>query len=270
MKNSLEKQIEKLLLTPQEMNGVYQKLHKQKFQYPYFYKIFKNNQHLYFLGPHHIFDPKDPQLKTIKGRWDEFLEVTKKKNCIVLIEGGQRPLLKSEKDAVEKHGEPGLMTLLANKGKIKVISPEPDEIEEANSISKKFSREKTIYYYFVRQVAQWHRYTEKPDFDKYIGRLLKEYEDILNWKDFDFSLNHLIRLHNKYHGHKFDKENYNCFYNDSSPMNSEVSAASSKYRDTYIVLKILDLWSKEKNIFVVYGSGHAITLESTLKKLLNK
>src|SRR3972149_2539638 len=115
MKNSPEKWIEKLLLTPKEMNEVYQKLHKQKFKYPYFYKIVKSNRHLYFLGPHHIFNPKDPQLKTIKKLWNEFLELKKKKNCIVLIEGGKRPILKSEKDAIEKHGEPGLMTLLANK-----------------------------------------------------------------------------------------------------------------------------------------------------------
>src|SRR3989344_3455282 len=269
MKNRLNKQIEKLLLTPAEMNEVYQKLHKQKFNYPYFYKIVKSKQCLYFLGPHHIFDQKDPQLKTIKKLWNEFLDVTKKKNCIVLIEGGKRPVLKTEKEAIEKHGEPGLMTLLANKENIEVVSPEPDESKEANTVSEKFGREKTIYYYFARQVAQWHRYLGKPDFEKYIRRLLKEYEEVLNWKGFDFSLNHMTQLQDNYHNHKFDKENYDCFYNDSNPINSEVSAASSGYRNTYIVKEILMLWNNGRNIFIVYGSGHAITLEPALKILLN-
>ena len=269
MKNSPEKWIEKLLLTPKEMNEVYQKLHKQKFKYPYFYKIVKGNQQLYFLGPHHIFNPKDSQVKTIKDWWNVFLGVTKKKNCIVLVEGGLRPVLKSEKVAIEKHGEPGLMTLLANKENIEVVSPEPDETKEANSISKKFGKEKIIYYYFARQVAQWHSYLERPDFEKYTERLLKEYKNILNWKGFDFSLNHMIQLHDKFHNHKFDKENYDCFYNDSNPINSEVSAASSGYRNTYIVKEILMLWNNGRNIFIGYGSGHAITLEPALKILLN-
>ena len=264
-----KKKIENLILSPRQLNNIYQKLHNQKFDYPYFYKIVKRNRYLYFLGPHHISDPKDSQVKVIKNRWNEFLELTKKKNCIVLIEGGKRPLFKSEKDAIEKHGEPGLLTLLANKESIKVISPEPYEDEEANSISKKFGREKTIYYYFARQVTQWHRYLEKPNFEKYMIHLLKEYEEILHWDNFDFSLNCMVRLHDKYHDHKFDKENSDCFYKDSNPMDSEVCAGSSENRNIYIVSEILKLWEKGKNIFVVYGSGHAITLEPAIKKLLN-
>ena len=79
----------------------------------------------------------------------------------------------------------------------------------------------------------------------------------------------MIQLHDKFHNHKFDKENYDCFYNDSNPINSEVSAASSGYRNTYIVKEILMLWNNGRNIFIVYGSGHAITLEPALKILLN-
>jgi hypothetical protein len=262
------KQIEELLLTPLQLNDVYQKQHREKFVYPYFYKIVKKDQFFYFIGPHHIFDPKDKQIKIIKEKWNEFLEVAKKQNCIVLVEGGERPILKTEKEAVLKHGEPGILTYLADKENVQVISPEPDEAEEIQVLSKKFGKEKTIYYYFARMVAQWNRFTKKPKFEKYLGDHLKTYEKMLNWKGFNFTIPHMIKIHDNIHDHKFDKANYDCFNNDSSPMNTNVCAASGRHRNLYILSVILDLWKKGKNIFIVYGSGHAITLEPALKKLL--
>ena len=267
MKTS-NKKISQLLLTTEEMDSVYQKLHKQKFKYPYFFKITRGNQSLHFLGPNHTFDPKNHQIKTIRKYWNGFLKDTNKKDCSVLIEGGERPVEKSENIAIKKHGEPGFTTFLASKEGVKAFSPEPDSKDITDKLLKNFSKEEIMYNGFAGRTAQWNRLVDKPDFNKYIGRFMKRNKKELRWKDFDFSLENFIRIHDKKHKHKFNKNNYKCFNADSGPFKSRVSAASGVIRDTYIVSEIKRFWDEGKNIFIVYDSGHAIVQEPALKKLL--
>ena len=266
LKNNTE--IEKLLLTTQEMNSVYQKLHKQKFIYPYFFKIAANYHSLYFLGTTHTFDPKNHQIVTIKKYWNRFLKETKKKSYVVLIEGGERPIEKSESRAIKKHGEPGFTTRLASKKGIKTFSPEPDSKKINDELIKIFSREEILYNGFAGRVAQWNRLIDKPDFKKYFNHSVKRGKKDPRWKGFDFSMDNFVKIHDEKHKHKFNINNYECFNEDSSPYKSKVSAVSGLIRDTHIVSEIKKLWDKGNNIFVVYGSGHAIVQEPALKILL--
>ena len=249
------------------MDQKYQELNRLKYVFPYSYKISKNNQHLYVLGVQHTFDPKNHQLKTVKKYWDEFLKETKKKNCIVLVEGGKRPNIDDIDEAVRKHAEGGFIANLATKENIETYSPEPDEKYEVNQLVKKFSKEEIMYYYFARTVAQWHRLMQKPNIKEYIEGFMKRDKEITGWNDFDFSFENFIKLHDKFHDHPFDPDNYKCFYDDSNPSYSKVSAGSSLVRDKHILSEIKKLWRKGKNIFIVYGSGHAIKLEKALKEL---
>jgi len=250
------------------MDDKYQELHRSNFVYPYFYKVTNGKQFLYFVGPHHSYDPRNPQHKKIQQYWDNFLNETKKLNCISLTEGGKRGVAESPNEAIINDAEAGLVTYLSEKNKIRNISPEPKWLDEIKELRKQFTQEDIALHDFVRVVAQWNRLTKKPDFNRYINRFSTKYFEGLKWNNFDFSVENLIRAYETKTGNKFDKNDYESFHLQSSPQRSKVACVSSMIRDNHILNVITDLWKKNYNIFVVYGSGHAIVLEPALKKLL--
>ncbi len=257
----------KLFLTNKEVGQKYQNLRDQNYIYPYFYQINKNKKMLYYLGTQHVFDINDAQVQKIKELWNKFLVKTKKENCIVLTEGGDCPVEESEEVAIKRYGEPGLVTYLAAKESIKSLSPEPDEQYEIEELLKKFNLEEVMYSRFVRLVSQWHRMGKKPNFEKYLEGYLQYYRNKFG-KIFDFSLENFIKLHNKLHEHPFDLDNYECFFHDENPGINPVSTLSSEIRNVHIVSEIIKLWDEGKNIFIVFGSGHAIVQEPALKHLI--
>ncbi len=257
-----------LLLTTTQMHEKYQQLHHENYVYPYFYKITASNKLLFFVGPHHTYDPRDPQINKIKQYWDDFLKATEKKSCITLTEGGKRIVARSEDEAIRNDAEAGLVTYLAAQESIDTISPEPNWNDEINELLREFTKEEIALHDFVRVIAQWNRLQTKPDFDTYLEKFSKKYFERLQWSDFDFSTENLINLFKETYKLPFDKDKYEVFHALSSPQKSNVAAASSRIRDIFILRTIIDLWAQSKNIFVVYGSGHALTLEPALKKLL--
>ena len=50
---------------------------------------------------------------------------------------------------------------------------------------------------------------------------------------------------------------------------NELSREVSIARDVYIIEKIREYWLKGFNIFVVYGSGHAIIEEPDIRNIVN-
>ncbi len=263
--------VKDLLLSHKEMNDKYQQLHEEKYDYPYTYQIKSSNssQILYFLGVHHVYDPTHPQIHKIKRLWIKFLKDTDKNNCIVLTEGGIRPVEESEEKAILKHGEAGLLAFLSNREDIPNISPEPDEKFEIKELEKQFSKEEIEYAYFARTVLQWNKLKEKPEFNTYIQRYLDRDKLVSGWKDFDFSVANLIAIHDKKYNHKFDPVKCEqCVYSMSNPAQNPVSSSSGHIRDEYIVKEIINLWEKGKSIFIVYGSGHAIVCEKAIKHFL--
>lgn len=260
------------LLTTQEMSNTYVELNKINYEFPYFYKIVKNNQCLYFVGAHHSFDPQNEQFPKIHSYWNSFLAASKDKERVVLVEGGNRPVLESESEPILAGGEAHLLAYLANSENIECYSPEPSDINELLELEKSFTKEEIMYNRFARTAAQWGRLTNpKPDFEDYIKKYLSQDIKLTNW-DIDISLRGFSIYHDSIHNnHEFSIQNClnnKCFYNDSNPSINRVSAESGKIRDIFIGNKILYEWSSKRCIFIVYGSGHAIVLERALKELL--
>lgn len=258
-----------LILSNQEADEKYREFNEKGILPPYFYEIERDGQRLFFLGAKHIHDPEDKQNKVIKSYWQNFLKITNKENCIVLNEGGTRPTYNSEEDAIQKDGEAGLIIRLARQEGIETFSPEPDLKSEIDNLLNKFSQDEIIYYYFARLVNQWHRFKEKPDFEHYFDPYFKRYKEVNSWKDFDFSVEYMIRVHNQTHDHEFNKEDRECVYTDSHPGRNRVAEADSRLRNEHIFAEIKRLWDEDRNIFIVYGSGHFIVLEKAIKSLAN-
>lgn len=262
--------IENLLLSSDEMAEKYKELGKD-YEYPYVFKISKNGQTLYFLGSHHLLNPEDKQVdkqfESIRSYWEEFLEKTDRKDCVVLVEGWDSFVEKSESRA-KKRTEAGFTNFLASKEDIKAFTPEPSRLQVARKLLKKFSKDEVMYSYFAAFATQWHRMKNKPGFEEYMDASMRDCKRQLEMKGYDISLENFTRLHDETHDHTFDKNNRGCFYNDHNPTTNDVSREEGLLRDLHMVPEIKRLWDEGKNIFIVYGSGHAIVQEPALKKLL--
>jgi len=242
---------------------------------PYILKL-KSKQacYLYYFGEKHSFDPNNRQWIEVKQLWQQFLNSAHNRNKIVFTEGGVRKSEENEQTAILKHGGMGLVAFLAHQENIDVHSPEPDEVYERSELEKHFSKDEIQYYYFARVVHQWNRKKDpKPDFTEYIHRYLEQDKNTSGWPDYDFSLDHMIRLHNQFFNSDFDSSDKQFFYDVSNPIVitceiNKVSAMSGIIRDQYIVKQIKKYIDDEYSIFAQFGASHVVMQEPALRRFL--
>ena len=239
---------------------------------PYFFIIRNKKQVLYYFGARHSYDPRNDQFTTLKNFWDNFINETRGQNCIVFVEGGKRPVMNSEEEAIKVGGEAHFVTFLATKRNIGTISPEPDPTREREELLKQFPREKIAYYYFARAVDQWHRRNQKSDFKTYIQQYLERDQGVSQWPDFDFSLENMKLIHKNLFGTDFnelDAEFFSKIVNPSLTVSliNDVARSCGGFREIEILKEIEHFWNDGKNIFIVYGQTHAVIQEPVLKTL---
>src|SRR3989344_3999133 len=254
----------------------YKKYRALEHSTPYIFHIQKNGQHIFYFGAKHTFNPRDPQYKKITAYWDTFLKVTHKNNCIALIEGGERTVSKTKKQAIRDGGEMHYIVYLASKNGIKTISPEPLAQYRYKKLLKKFSKKEIAYYDFALVCYQWNRYKKKPNFEKYVNRFLESDKRNSGWKNFDFSLKNMLKIHKETFGTEFDKNN-NQFFSDildpisnKSIINKVSFFEESGLRDEYIAREIEKFWEKGMNIFVIYGTSHAVIQEAVIRDFVSR
>ncbi len=96
---------------------------------------------------------------------------------------------------------------------------------------------------------------------------MQKYEQILGFAPNELSLNYFIELHNKLRDHTFDPDNYSCFHHDENPNNNPVAKTVSEFRDQFLLKSIRQFWKEKKNLFIVYGIGHAMKLKEAITNL---
>jgi len=248
-------------------------IQKQLTGNPITFKINKNSQHLFYFGSNHTFDPNHPQFKQIKEFFDEFIKLTNKDNRVAAVEGGIRPVESSPEESIEAQGEAGYICYLASKENVRIISPEPERSHEMEGLLDKFTKDEIQYYYFARVVHQWNRRNPKPNFEEYLSRFIENDRHETGWMDYDFSIENMKSIHKKIFNTEFDENDMKFFYNAVNPV--ELNYVTNKYsreigvnRYAFIVKTLLDEWNKGNSIFVVFGSGHALTERNALEKFL--
>lgn len=242
---------------------------------PYIYQIEKDDKLIIYYGADHSFDPTHKQWKDIRKYFNQFIERTKGKNCVVLVEGNGIVLKNSEDVAIREGGEPLFTTFIAHQVGLTTESPEPNELYEINQLLKSFSKEEIMHYYFSRLADQWNRYneTERPEFESYMNKFLMRYKETTGWKDFLFTVEHMKEIHEKIMGKKFDETNKEQMHHMIWPthfewISNKVSHASSKIRNEYIESEVKRYWDAGKSIFIIFGQGHAVENEEYLRNNL--
>ena len=239
---------------------------------PYNFQIKKSGKLLYYFGANHSHNPKDEQYPLLKKYWKEFRSKTDPQNSVVIIEGGLRQVLNTEQEAIKRGAEADFITRLASKQKYNIVCPEPGRQMEMKRLLSKYSKEQIQYYYFARVVNQWGNLTDPPKFEDYVEGFLIADREESGWKDFDFSLNNMKKIHKSIFSGIFNKHHTTFFYSIINPaFRSTVINAYSQdkgcIRDAFIVKNILNEWNKGSNLFIVFGCTHAVMQESALRNL---
>lgn len=273
-KSSDEEIISRLLLTHEQMMKRLQDLRekelKGEFSYPYVFGINKSGgaQVLIYLGIQHTTDLKNFQIPIVRNQWKLFLQDTEKKDRMVFVEGKRKPTFKSEEEAIGMYTEGGLVSFWATEKNIEVVYPDADKQMEVDGLLKQFSAEKIVDYWFTAGMSQRHMVKDKENYLEFLENHLREIFRGTAIEDHDFEINNLIKVFENLHGRKFDIDDAEGFKYLSNPSYSEVARASKEFRDIRIVSLAKKHRDEGKSLFVVYGSGHAITQEPALKELL--
>jgi hypothetical protein len=260
-----------LARTHQEMNAVYQSLAEQgKGGDPYVLTYEHNEQGLVFFGSVHSNDLENiAQWSAFDQSWEAFLAYPGEK--LLVHENTMETLESTSREtAITEHGEIGLAMWRAQDAGITTVSGEPDRASELANLKQQFSESEIMTYYFARQMHQWHRadYVTSPDWQSYAQHMLTMYLTVPGWTEKP-SLDVIVQNYERTAGKPFEPHDTEAFYALSDPSQNPVSAASGTYRDETLLARIVTEWQADKNIFVVYGSGHAIVLEPALKELVD-
>jgi hypothetical protein len=244
---------------------------KKQYSTPYIYEVRTKNQALFYFGSKHTRDPKDPQFELLNGYLINFLNGRPKDKTILFLEGQTPRILPETLDeSITKFGESGAAAFLAKQNEIPYFRPEPSLEYEVLELLKKFTKEEIFYYYIARIISQYHRLSVREDFTKYITPYIERYQKNLTWEGFDFSFDNLKNIHRSIFGKDFDLDDVNFFAIISNPTGTstkinQVAANCTIIRNYFILGKIKEYWEKGFNIFIVYGSGHAVAQEPVIR-----
>lgn len=242
---------------------------------PYVVEVQGVGQNLLFYGSEHTNDPEHSQFQDIEERWEAFVRNATKP--IALVEGRFDEVSKAETQDRSKSivdgGEAQFVVYLARKDGVEVASPEPDRVWEANELAKEFGRDNVVFYYFIRQVGWWNRFTEKLDIQSEAKKMLGLMEKTYGWDDVDFSVERMAAIHEELFAKPLVWNDTQWVYDITTPtpqdyVTNELARRSGELRDEYILGQIMKYWREGKSPFLVFGSAHAIRLEPALEKAL--
>lgn len=242
---------------------------------PYTFKLNRSDKCLFYFGANHSCDPNHPQFAQLEIFWQEFLNITNGKGCIVLVEGSKRNVKGTRLESITKAGgEGGLITFLAYHNGITRACPEPSIYEIHSLLKQHFSEEVIAYLHFAQAALQFHRYKKiqpQLDFAAYVEPYFLMYQTYFKLQ---LTLENLSKIHQDLFSTKFDALDEAFFYNITNPVTQDTiinkaCRIASIFRDDYIVKYIENLMQQDKNIFIVYGCTHAVMQEGALRKLFS-
>lgn len=244
--------------TAAEHDAIYSKT-----TFPYRIEINTKSGQLQFLGVEHIYNPENPQFKSIESAWMDF------KPDIALVESRTLTAFSSLIDAA-KRGEPAFVVTLAKREGAEVRSLEPDFKVEGAALVAAESPERahlfvTLRNYFSRRRTQ----PDIPDANIQLALALRASEygissriktvadlDELWSQDFPNHLNwRRVEERVMWPGEQHTYLNH-------------LANVSNQLRDEHWAKTIVTSVRQGKRVFVVGGASHAINLEPVLQATL--
>lgn len=259
--------------TPEEMQQFYDEREaSSESGQPYTLDYEIGDSKLVFFGAKHTSEQDSEQWMQLEKQWDNFIAHGNPNKVLIFekADAGYDDLSKEE--MIAKHGESGYAVWLAKQKGVDIESPEQDRIKEIEFLKTKGHAEESIMtYYFGRQMHQWARQDKdlEPDWQKYAKDTVGKYNSLGCWST-QLSLDKVLKWFKQSQGTQLDVDDIKQLYDVSDPSQNPVSADSGAYRDIALKEAIEDKVEQGKDVFIVYGSGHAIRLEPMLDELFGK
>ncbi|MDO8565391.1 MAG: hypothetical protein Q7R67_02115 [bacterium] len=237
---------------------------------PFTFEIEKPGQVLFYFGANHSKDPNNHQYPILREYWARFLKTAEGWEKVVLVEGGLRRMEESEELAITRGTEASLVTFLANKVGIPVISPDPS-LEELAEQFPEIPKEEVLLMRFINRLDSYQRNNMTENFEEEIERWCNDRRRSDVWAGIDFSPANLKEIYKRIVGKGLDmNDNMNQLAdpNRTGTRINEVATILTDAREVSIVSEIEKQWKEGKSIFAVFGSGHLIAQRPALEKLL--
>jgi len=219
-----------------------------------------NNKKIIFIGSRH--EKGINEIMSIKSIFDEF-------NPYISLVEDEFDIadFKTESEAINKGGDMGFISFLAKKRGIKVVSNDPRFEEEFSFIEKRYGRDLSFLYFFLRDRCSM---IKSKTFTKYLTD--KEIIDYILKKVhyYNYSLDRVKKTFKELFNSEMEERDYSAFFNPTLNINkfNEVTWELNEFRDDYMINKLRELLKENTKIFIIKGEHHLNKSKEKIQKMM--
>ena len=234
---------------------------------PYILRFTQAKGALLYFGIGHVYDPKDKQIAMLEKEFAEF------RPTLVLNEGGTPPVAETAEQAVEKYGEPGLMSFLAKKHNIPIKSLDPPQMEEIKYIlgTKRWTLEQVFLFYVLRRIPQNAQRVTRQSADAMVQEAMDRSAKLPGFESLPKTIAEFDALAKKHFPDVKDWRAIKQKVFDPNPdlgwFTNNIADASVQYRGKFMVKTIAAEVAKGERVFAVVGASHVVKQEKALNKI---
>jgi hypothetical protein len=248
-------------------------------QFPYVFVLHNKdkNRQLTFFGTEHNNNINNKQWKILEREWREFVKNTQPEKRVVFLEGGFRVISdlkyldENRKiiglEVVQRYGESGAWFYFSQDDQKEVIFVDPKFNDEAEYLLKKFDKNIVAYYFFARYFGSYIN-KQNITFDEALKQAVATTHDRTH-ESFSGIIDDYKKIHQQFFSHELDESQIEVVRKASWPIrydspSNEVARQSTMFRNKYILEQIKKYWEQGKNIFILFGAGHAVAQKPVL------
>mgnify|MGYP001312244136 CR=1 FL=1 len=237
---------------------------------PYILNFATGRGALLYFGIGHAYRADDPQVARLEK---EFLRF---RPTLILNESGTPPAEKTAREAVEKYGEPGLLSYLAKKHNVPVKSLDPPRLEEIKYIlsTKRWTLEQVFLFYVLRRVPENNKKVSPASPDSFVEEAMRTAAKMPGFESLPKTMEEFERLVKKHFPQVADWRRIEQRVFDPNPdlghFTNDIADASVQYRGRFMVKTLVDEVKKGERVFAVVGASHVVKQEKALKKYLGE
>jgi hypothetical protein len=237
---------------------------------PYILRFKSEKGALIYFGIGHVYDPKDAQIARLEK---EFLEF---RPTLLLNESGTPPAAETAEQAIEKYGEPGLLSFLAKKHNIPIKTLDPPRIEEIKYIlaTKRWTLEQVFLFYVLRRIPENNKKIAPQNPEAIVSEALNQAAKTPGFDTLPKTIAEFDQLAKTHFQAVKDWRQIDQKVFDPNPdlghFTNHIADASVQYRGRFMIKLLAAETQKGERVFAVVGASHVVKQEKALQKLFGK
>lgn len=234
---------------------------------PYILRFTQAKGALLYFGIGHVYDPKDKQIAQLEKEFAEF------RPTLILNESGTPPVAETAEQAIEKYGEPGLMSFLAKKNNIPIKSLDPPQMEEIKYIlsTRRWTLEQVFLFYVLRRIPQNAKKVTRQSAEAMVQEAMDRSAKLPGFESLPKTIAEFDALAKKHFADVKDWRAIEQKVFDPNPdldwFTNDIADASVQYRGRFMVKILATEVAKGERVFAVVGASHVVKQEKALNKI---